>query len=467
MRASIWYTICNVLQKGMALLATPIFTRIMSAEEYGVYTIYQSWYSIIMILGTMNLFYSGYMTGLSKFKNERYTLTSSMQGMCTFLSAILLGIYICSYNMWNSILGLPMSIVVAIFIQLFCEPGYSFWTTMCRYQYKYKISVIVTLLTAVLSNLLGIIFVLNNTHKAEARIFSYVLIQSGVGLVCYIYNFVNGKKLFCRKYWIFGLRFNIPLVPHYLSFIILNQSDRIMISNMIGNAQAAIYSVAYTIAMMLQIITNALSNAFTPYTYRCLESGDFERHKKLYNIMFAFIAILCFIIILFAPEVVKVFAATEYYEAIWVMPPVTTAAFFLFLYPVFSAVEFFFERTKFIMAASSMGAVTNILLNIICIKHFGYIAAGYTTLVCYIAFAIAHYVFYKRILKKNAIEDIYDIRFIVLMSLIVIVGMFVGILTYKNIILRYSIISLCFATIFLKRKVIISKLTLLKRWQKE
>lgn len=43
-KASLWYTVCNVINKAIALLATPIFTRIMTEEEYGTFAVFQSWY---------------------------------------------------------------------------------------------------------------------------------------------------------------------------------------------------------------------------------------------------------------------------------------------------------------------------------------------------------------------------------------------------------------------------------------
>ena len=45
-KASIWFVLCSVVQKVFAFLTTPIFTRIMSAEEYGVVSVYNSWISI-------------------------------------------------------------------------------------------------------------------------------------------------------------------------------------------------------------------------------------------------------------------------------------------------------------------------------------------------------------------------------------------------------------------------------------
>ena len=85
-KASIWFTVCNAIQKGISLLSTPIFTRLLTPEQYGTYTVYQSWYQIISIFATLNLFYGVFNNGMTKFPNDKRTFTSSMQGLSTTLT---------------------------------------------------------------------------------------------------------------------------------------------------------------------------------------------------------------------------------------------------------------------------------------------------------------------------------------------------------------------------------------------
>ena len=55
-RAAAWYTICNLLQKGIMFIVVPIYTRMLTTAEYGTYTIFQSWKDIIIIFTTLNLY---------------------------------------------------------------------------------------------------------------------------------------------------------------------------------------------------------------------------------------------------------------------------------------------------------------------------------------------------------------------------------------------------------------------------
>ena len=48
-RATIWFLICSIIQKGFAFITTPIFTRIMSTEQYGQYSIYYHYYPSVLL----------------------------------------------------------------------------------------------------------------------------------------------------------------------------------------------------------------------------------------------------------------------------------------------------------------------------------------------------------------------------------------------------------------------------------
>ena len=69
-KAAIWFVFCTVLQKGIAFITVPIFTRIMPADEYGMYSTYLSWYSIIAIICTLNMHSCVYLNTIAKRKSE-------------------------------------------------------------------------------------------------------------------------------------------------------------------------------------------------------------------------------------------------------------------------------------------------------------------------------------------------------------------------------------------------------------
>lgn len=463
-KASLWFTISNVIQKGISLMTTPVFTRLLTTDQYGIYSVYQSWYSIIVVFATLNLYAGVYNNGLTKWPKLRNVYTSSLLSLSTVCTSITFLIYLIAASFWNGLFGLRTVFVLAIFAQVLFEPAFCFWSTRQRYDYNYKKLILITIGMGLASPILGIISVLSvKVYKAEARVLSFVIVQVIVGLVFYIYIMWRGRILYYKEFWRFALAFSLPLIPHYLSMNVLNQADRIMISKMVGNSEAAIYSVAYSFSMMFTIVTTAINNSFIPYTYKAIKDEQFERLKKNANFLMLSIALTCMVAMAFGPEIIRVFAAPPYYEAKWVMPPVACALFFMFVYPLFCNVEFYFEQTKFIMVASSIAALTNVALNYIGIQLFGYLAAAYTTLICYILLVIAHYIAHKLICRDKGIDfEIYDTRVILLLSFATVIVMIIMTLTYERIIIRYSMIAMIVLLAIIKRKAIMEKIKEIK-----
>lgn len=462
-KASLWFAICSAMQKGIDLLCTPIFTRILSPEEYGVYAVYQSWYPIFLIFTTLNLYAGVYNNGMIKWPDKREELTSSLLGLSTTITIVWLAIYLFNINYWNSLIGLPTILILAIFVEALFVPAYNFWATGERFDYQYKRLVLVTLAMGIATPILSIVSIFLSQYKAEARILSVVFVQACAGIVFYIIKMLDGRKFYIKEYWKFALAFNLPLVPHYLSQTILNQIDRIMIADIVGTREAAIYAVAHTISMMLTIITAAINASYIPFTYKALKNKNYSALKDTSGYLVLFIGIGTVLAICVGPEIIRIFAAPVYYESRWIIPPAAEAVLLMFIFPLFCNIEFYFEQTKFIMVASVIAAIINVILNYIAISRFGYMAAAYTTLFCYILLTTAHYIVYKLVSKRNGINiELYNIKLILLVISLSLVSMFLILLIYDHWILRYAAILAIVFILYRKRKFILAKIRIVK-----
>ena len=107
------------------------------------------------------------------------------------------------------------------------------------------------------------------------------------------------------------------------------------------------------------------------------------------------------------------------------------------------------------MFVSVLGAVVNIILNLVFIKKYGFIAAGYTTVFSYIVFCFAHYLLYKYIAKKEKTGNVYNDGIFMILGISVLAFMLICILLYKFNIVRYILIALIavFAVIFRKKLI--------------
>lgn len=463
-KASLWYVVSSLMQRGIAFVTTPIFTRLMTTEQYGQVTIFLSWQEIFLVFATLNLFYGVYNNALVKYEGDRDVVTSSMLGLCTTLTVGLFIVYCLFYPWINRLTGMSTLMTFTLFIQILFVPAFRFWSTRQRHEYKYRMLVILSLIISTLTPLLGVPAVLLSPDKGYAKIATSVIAQVVVAIFLYISIFRNGKKYYNRKYWRYALAFNIPLIPHYLSAVALNQSDRVMIDNMCGTDKAGIYGLAYTIGAIAILFNEAIMNSFTPWTYNKLKSRNFSDVKRNTNYLIIFIAFVTIAFVAIAPELVLILGGEKYAEGIWIIAPISASVFFRLLYSLYANVEFYYEENYFIMIASVTCALLNILTNYVFIKIFGYLAAGYTTLLCYVLYTLSHYVFHRRVFAKHTGKArLYDDRFILFMSIIVVMLCLLMMLLFSIPIARYLLVATMLVCGMLMREKLLELIRMVKK----
>lgn len=461
-KASMWFLICSFMQKGISTITTPIFTRILTTAEYGQFSVFNSWMQIITPIVCLNLYAGVYSQGLVKFEDDRNRFSSSLQGLLLMLVTVWTIIYLVAADFWNQLFSLTTPEMLAMMLMIWASGAFSFWSMNERVEFKYQRLVRFTLAVSILQPTVSIFFILHSDNKVLARVLGITVVQIALYAWMFVDMMVKGKKFYLKKYWIYALHFNIPLLPHYLSMNVLSSSDRIMIGNMVGTSEVGIYNLAYSISLIMTMFNNALLQTIEPWIYRKLKENKAAEIKQVAYPCFFLIASLNILLIIFAPEAIAVFAPASFQEAIWIVPSVALSVFFMFLYTFFATFEFHYEKTQYIAGATVGGALLNIGLNYICIQKFGYIAAGYTTLFSYILFAVLHYYFMRRICKEY-LNDMHPYNVKIILGIAVgslIIGF--GIMaTYRNSIIRYTVIVVLAVVLVCMRKKIAENIKIL------
>lgn len=465
-RAGLWFTVCNFLQKGISFITVPIFTRIMDTEEYGLYSVYSSWYSILTIFATLHLSYYVFNKGLVKYENDKDEFVTSIQSLSGFITLVLILLYLPFRSYINGKVGMPTALMLCMMVQIFFEPPVLYWTARKRFEYSYKSVLLVTLTISVLNPLFGILLIKLHAFESDAlaRVISICIVTAIAGSILAINICRRSHTIFSKKYWRYTLSFNLPLIPHFLSSTILNQADRIMIERMTTKTNAALYSVAYSAAMVCNLFSQALQQAFLPWLYQKMAKNDYKKIPTIINAFLIFILAILTVIICFAPELVWILGSSKYAEAIWVIPPVCGSVFFILLQNLFANIEYYFEKTKAVAIASVGVAILNIVLNYIFIGIYGYLAAGYTTLVCYITYSFTHFLLMRKMCISNGVDvsNLFDLRSILLLSVFTLCIVFVMVGIYEHVVIRYTIVAIITLIAFAKREFLLQFFSMLK-----
>lgn len=461
-KASIWFFICSFLQKAISAITTPIFTRLMTSQEFGEFNVFLSWQSILSIFLSLNLCYGLYTAGLVKYERDRVSFVTALQGLTITLICSWGSVYFCFHTFFNQLFSLSTTEMVCLIGTVWTTTVYCFWAAEERVNYNYKKLVFVTLLVSVIKPIVGITVVWVAEDKVTARIIG-ILVVEVIGFAwMFIAQVRRGGKFYSKTYWKYALVLGLPLIPHYLAQTVLNSSDRIMISRMINDSSAGIYSLAYSVAMIMNLFNTALNQSIGPWVYQKLKERKENEIEAVLLPTVYFVALVNLGLIAFAPEVIRFFAPVEYYEAIWTMPPVVMSVYYIYLYSLFSFAEFYYEKTSYIAAATVISAALNIVLNYFAINKFGYIAAGYTTLICFILYSIGHFCVMTSI--QHRLLDgkrILSGKKLILISLFFTLCGFLISLTYNHQFIRYGIIMAALVMCIICRKRITDRIRML------
>ena len=468
-KASVAYTACSILQRCLSMITMPLFTRILTQAQYGQYTLYSTWMNIFTNFITLNLAYGSFSKAMVKFENDRYGYVAAVQNLTVVLAGVFLLLYLPLRHIWNPLLDLPTPIIVMMVVEIVFQCALLCWYGQRRFANKYKSVVLVTLLVSLFAPLTAFVLVSFFPQKGYARIVGYSSVNITVGLIVFAYTLFRGKGGIKREYWKYALCFNIPLIPYYLSQVVFNQSDIIMIEHLTGPKgpdYVAMYGVAYNLATLMNFVLNAINGSYVPWLYGKIRENKGEDNRPLANSIAILMAFLLLAVIAIAPELIRILAAEGYGAAVWVVPPVAMSILLLFYAQLFINVEFYYEEKKMLVWASIGSAVLNIILNWLLIPVFGFVAAGYTTMASYIVFALANYLAVRTIAKREDRKlDFFDLKSLLLIFAIFAALAFLAMALYNLFWIRWTIIAcvLLGLVIFHKKVIAFVKSVLVRK----
>lgn len=414
-KSSIVYTLSNVISKGLVILTTPIFAKIMLTEQIGVVNHYSSWYSIICVVASLSLTSGGYQVAMKEFSQKRDQYQSSVLSLTSLVSFVFLIAFLVSPNFWSEVLQLPIVLIELMLFGFFVYPARDFWLARQRYEYKYKLSGVVMIGSALLASAFSVIAVLiANSNGFEdtgiVRLLANYFVMYGVAAVLAISIFIKGKTFFNKKFWVFSLSLSLPLIVNSLATQVLNVSDRVMIRSLIGLREVGIYGTIYIVSSASQLIWSSINASFVPYLFENMDKPD--KRKTIYTITNGFMIFysgVAVFVTLLAPEIIRILATPEYLEAVHIMPPIAAGIFLISLSNMYTNILIYHKKTQFVMIATIIAASLNLVLNYFGIQFFGYMAAAYTTLIAYIVLALFQYIVSNNIHKKTCPEDHFPV----------------------------------------------------------
>lgn len=414
-------TLSNFATKLLSFFLVPLYTSVLSTEEYGTYDLfYTTSYLMIPIL-SINLVESVIRFCLDNSKDKKEVISISakitLTGLIPFAALISVNAVFNIFEAFNTYL--------IFFVFMYLSIGLNqFVFNVARGLDRVKsISIAGVLNTAVMLSL-NLLLLLKFKLGINGYFIAYIsgLLTSALFLIfdTKIWRYISFKsknKLLKKEM----VSYSAPLMVNSISWWINNSSDRYIVIAMCGMAANGIYSVGYKIPSILNIFQSIFNQAWILSSVKEFDPEDkdgfFAKTYKVYNCL---LVTVCSLIIIFTKVLAKFLYANDFYEAWKYVPFLTISIIFGALSGhlggIFSAVK----ASKTFSRTTIIGAVTNIVLNIILIHFIGTIGAAVATMISYVVVWAMRIFYTKKYIKLrlNLKKDIFIYILLIVQSVL-------------------------------------------------
>lgn len=383
----------NILLQGIAFFSTPIFSRMLDTEQYGLYSVFNSWVVIMTcILGVGTGSTIG--TGMYEFKKDYFRFRS---GVLLFGTVLSLGI-ICLILLFSPLISISLDysfeVIVILLFTAFAHYVVSFFQNTCVYEKKATKNLIVSVTLSLTTVILSMYLIQTNLFEEEylGRVYGTAIPYMLIAFIVWAKLYFKEKTGLHKQYCTFAITVGFPVVFHSLARNILGQSDRVMMQMMnISNSEIGIYSLFYTLTNVLNTVLTTLNTSWCAFYYEDLDAKKWEKiNKKCKNYIELF-TVLAMGFLLLSREVSYLMADNTYWRGINVIPILVFAVYFTFMYQFPVNFEFFYKKTNIVAIGTVSSAVLNIVLNAIMIPIWGMYGAALATTISYGGLFIMHY----------------------------------------------------------------------------
>lgn len=394
----------------------PVYTAVLSNEEYGVVDLLNTLTSLLLPIATLQIEQGifRYLLDCRENKEKQTTLITTVSKFILVQSAICILIFLCAspfiHNEYKYFLmaNLLMGILSSISLQI------------CRGLGDNKTYAVGSFITGALTVILNVIFIVVFKWGAYGMLIATAISN----LLCAIYVFVKKKiykyidiKQNDKKLLKDIIKYSVPLIPNMISWWIVSASDRTIISAVIGVAQNGIYSAANKFSGIFSTLYSVFNLTWTESASININSEDRDEFfSKIFDFIVRFFGSLCLGTIAVMPFVFEILVNEKFAESYYQIPILILGSVFNILVSFLGSVYVAKKLTKEIAKTSIIAAIINIVVNIALINQIGLYAASISTVIAYFAMFIYRWIDVKKyvsIKTNKALIAVLSVSFLV------------------------------------------------------
>lgn len=398
----IWYIFGTFLVQGINFILSPVLTRMMNVENYGLLTYAATWVSVFTAFVTLQVHGSVNNASIEYGPERIDEYVSSVQTIGIFSSGSIILILFIFKEQFSKLIGLPSKVIVLVglvaFLQCMVFLTQNKYVATRKHKHYFFISFAMTFIMAIATIIL--VYLASTSQKYLGKVYGSLVGTGVIGITALLYNYFKGKKFFSKEYTKFCLRLTLPLILHTLSQVILSQTNRFMLMRFSDNGEfnVGIYGNANIIALVINMLWQACNFAWVPWYFEKVKNGEIEKVRKVQNIYIFVFSMLTSCYILLSVEIMKIIAPESYWSGMIIVPIICLGSYFIFLYSFPVNFEFYTKRTHWVSIGTLTSALLNVILNIWLVPKYNYLGAAISTSVSYFSLFIFHYVISRKVI---------------------------------------------------------------------
>ncbi len=407
----------------------PVYTAVLSNEEYGVVDLLNTLTSLLLPIVTLQIEQGifRYLIDCRENNEKQIKLITTIIRFMIIQSIACIVIFLCVspfiHNEYKYFL--MANLLMGIFSSLLLQ--------ICRGLGDNATYAIGSFITGAFTVVLNVIFIVAFRWGAYGMLGATAISN----FICAVYIFLKRKiykyikpKQFDKTILKEIIKYSVPLIPNMISWWIVSASDRTIISAVIGIAQNGIYSAANKFSGVFTTLYSVFNLTWTESASININSEDRDEFfSKILDFVIRFFGCLCLGTIAVMPFVFNILINEKFAEAYYQIPILILGSVFNILVSFVGSIYVAKKLTKEIAKTSIISAVINIFVNIALIKSIGLYAASISTVIAYALMFIYRWIDVKKYVKFN-------VNKILMFALIIMYG--VTIFTYY---LKNSMIS--------------------------
>ena len=380
------YLLPVVLSNALPLVTLPVFTRVLTKEDYGVWALAQA--------------YAIFMTGIANFgltigyernffeHTEPARSAGLLYSTLLFVSTALLvsGLltYLYSQQLARLVVGSPDH--AGILFWSYCAVAVmglkNYYLTYFKNTENARAFIWYTIDETVLALGFALVFVVWLRVGIIGMVWGQLAASSLIMAILTVrftrtlpisFNVQSLKE---------SLRISLPLTPRIFFGVIGSQFDKYMLGLLDSLGGAGIYNTAQKIANAVFTGMTAIQNVYAPQVYQRMFSPRAEEGRAIGRYLTPFLyisAAVGLVIALFAEEIIGILTPREYHGAADI---VTILALLYVTYFFGKQPQLIYAKKTFLISALSVGSIgLNIIINIPFIVQWGAVGAAWGTLV--------------------------------------------------------------------------------------